>query len=123
MTGRAPFFQKDTTSKLNLLLGWPPKLGNAREQGGIGELGGDVLRDLVEIFIRPAVARHPSVRQVALRVAKPREEPIGVDLAANFGQLRTNIAANQLRFPGAGDRQRVACGAKHLPETGLSLRD
>ena len=43
--------------------------------------------------------------QVALRIAKPRHQPLSVHLAANFGEFRANFAANQLRFSGTGDRQ------------------
>src|SRR6266704_2368721 len=115
MTAGAAFFQKQAMSKLNFLLCRLLELWNASEEVRIGELGRHVLRDLVEIFIRPAVARHPGMRQIALWVAKPCDEPIRVDLAADFRQLWAYIAADQLGFTGASHRQGVARRAEHLP--------
>src|SRR5258708_1592289 len=105
MAARATLFQKEAMSKLNLLLRWLPQLRNIREQIGIGQLGRDVLRNLIEIFIRPSVARHPRVRQIALWIAQPTDEPIRIDLAPDLRQLRTNFAADQLRFTGASNGQ------------------
>src|ERR1700687_2019831 len=101
MATRAPFFQKETVPKLNLLFSWLTELGDICKKVRIGELRGDVLRDLVEILVRPAIARHAGVREIALRIAKPDDEPVWIDFSADFGQLRPNIAADQLGFAGA----------------------
>ena len=58
MAAGAAFFQEEPVAELNFVLGWLAELRNTGEQVGIGELGGDVLRDLIEIFVRPTVARH-----------------------------------------------------------------
>src|SRR6266702_1747819 len=114
MTAGAAFFQKQAMSKLNFLLCRLLELWNASEEVRIGELGRHVLRDLVEIFIRPAVARHPGMRQIALWVAKPCDEPIRVDLAADFRQLWAYIAAAQLCLTRTGDRKCGALRSEHL---------
>ena len=84
-------------------------------------LRGDVLSDLVQIFVRPLVPRHLAVCQVALRVAQPRNQPVRIDLAADLGQFRTDVAADQLRLAAARHGQRMTSRAKHLAETNLAL--
>jgi len=83
----ASFFEEEALAILDFVAGRGFQLGYRGEQIRIRQLVHDVLRDLVEVFIRPAVARHIVLRQVALRVAQPGDEPRFVDLAAHFGQF------------------------------------
>ena len=84
-------------------------------------LRGDVLGDLVQVFVRPLIPRHLAVRQISLGIAQPGCQPVWIHFAADFGQLRTDVAADQLGFSGARDGQRMAGRAEHLAETNFAL--
>src|SRR5690242_3407756 len=61
--------------------------------------------------------------QIRFRIAQPGNQPIGINLAADFRELRPNVATNQLRFARASYRQRMASRAEHLPEAQFALRN
>ena len=83
----------------------------------------DILRYQIEILVGPLITRHLGMGQIRLRIAQPRGQPIGIHLASHFGEFRPNVTADQFGFARAGDRQRMAGGAEHLPEARFALID
>src|SRR6516162_5447428 len=122
MAARTALFGKEPFAELDFYIRRRIQLRNVAEQIGIDQLHGDVLRNLVEVFVRPAIARHARMRQIGFGIAQPGYQPIRVNLAADFGEFGADIATNQLCLAGARDRQRVAGGTEHLPETQFALR-
>ena len=121
VAARAALVGKEPAAKLDFFRRRRAHLGDIAEQVRIRELAGDVLHHLVQVFVRPLIPGHLAVLQIGLRVAQPVRQPICIHFAADFGQLRANVAADQLRLSSAGDGQRMAGGAKHQAETRLAL--
>src|SRR5580700_6170350 len=61
--------------------------------------------------------------KISLRVTKPRHQPLGLDLATNLGEFRTDIAADHFGLATSIYSDRVAGNAKHLVESSLAIFD